>query len=125
LKNNNWTSTKEALHEYKNKNLKPPDKKSIDENSIKELYDYSISCKLDKKVQEISIRDSGKGIQSRDLNKIFDPFFTTKKIGKGIGLGLSLCRQIIKDHKGKITCESKLNEGTLFKIILPIKDTPG
>lgn len=70
---------------------------------------------------EIIIKDNGKGIPEKIKSKIFDPFFTTKPVGKGTGLGLNICYNIIKNHNGKITVESKENEGTFFKIILPVK----
>ena len=53
-------------------------------------------------------------------SKVFDPFFTTKDVGKGTGLGLSVSYGIIEKHGGKIELNSKLNEGTSFKIILPL-----
>ncbi|MGF1532426.1 MAG: ATP-binding protein [Bernardetiaceae bacterium] len=68
----------------------------------------------------IEIQDSGKGIPQMLQNKIFDPFFTTKEVGKGTGLGLYISHGIIERHKGKITLQSKENEGTTFQIILPV-----
>jgi PAS domain S-box-containing protein len=65
----------------------------------------------------ISIADTGKGIPANDLKKIFDPFFTTRP--KGIGLGLSITYQIIKNHGGSIRVESKADKGTAFTITLP------
>jgi len=65
----------------------------------------------------ISISDTGKGIPAHDINKIFDPFFTTRP--KGIGLGLSITYQIIKNHGGSIKVESKVDRGTIFTITLP------
>ncbi|MEL6937951.1 MAG: ATP-binding protein [Cyanobacteria bacterium J06598_1] len=56
--------------------------------------------------------------------KIFDPFFTAKPIGKGTGLGLSIAHQVIvQEHSGEIICQSALNEGTTFKILIPIKQS--
>ena len=72
---------------------------------------------------EISIHDNGKGIDSRNTKKIFDPFFTTKEPGEGTGLGLSIAYNIVKDHYGNITVESKFNQGTWFNITLP-KSSP-
>ena len=65
----------------------------------------------------ISISDTGKGIPAHDINKIFDPFFTSRP--KGIGLGLSITYQIIKNHGGSIKVESKVDSGTTFTITLP------
>lgn len=68
----------------------------------------------------ISIADNGAGIPENILSKLFDPFFTTKPVGQGIGLGLSISYQIIVEkHKGKISCDSKLGEGTKFIIEIP------
>ncbi len=69
----------------------------------------------------IEIQDHGKGISSENLAKIFDPFFTTKPIGKGTGLGLFICYNIIQNHNGKIHIDSKINQGTTVRVILPIK----
>ncbi len=66
-----------------------------------------------------TVSDTGKGIVQQDMAKIFDPFFTTKPVGEGSGLGLSISHGIIKQHQGKIEVQSRLNEGTTFKVILP------
>ncbi|MBA4145655.1 MAG: ATP-binding protein [Cytophaga sp.] len=60
----------------------------------------------------ISVKDSGSGIDSEALEKIFIPFFSTKKTGSGIGLSLS--KQIMRQHEGSISVKSKLGEGTEF-----------
>jgi two-component system, NtrC family, sensor kinase len=69
---------------------------------------------------EVVIHDTGHGIPPENLNKIFMPFFTTKKIGKGTGLGLAIAYGIIKMHRGSIEVESKKEEGTLFRVKLPL-----
>lgn len=69
----------------------------------------------------IEILDSGCGIQKDNLDKITDPFYTTKDPGKGAGLGLSICYNIIKKHKGKLEFESEINKGTLSRIVLSLK----
>lgn len=66
---------------------------------------------------EISIKDSGAGIPEDIKSKIFLPFFTTKE--KGIGFGLALVQKIIVSHGGSIEVESKEDEGSVFRIILP------
>lgn len=63
---------------------------------------------------EMTIRDTGSGINDEHMKNIFKPFFTTKK--KGAGLGLSVCRRIIKRHGGRIDLESTPGEGTAFFI---------
>jgi two-component system NtrC family sensor kinase len=70
----------------------------------------------------IEIEDSGAGISDEIVGRIFDPFFTTKEVGKGTGQGLSLVRRIIVDkHKGQLSVDSTLGQGTTFRIELPIK----
>ena len=66
----------------------------------------------------LSIRDSGIGIPSEDMNKLFDPFFSTKE--GGVGLGLSIAHRIIDQHHGKIEVESAPGKGTLLTVWLPI-----
>jgi len=60
----------------------------------------------------IKLADNGSGMSEEVLDKIFVPFFSTRKNGSGIGL--SLCKQIMRVHKGNITVQSKENEGTAF-----------
>jgi two-component system NtrC family sensor kinase len=68
----------------------------------------------------IHIQDTGVGIPEEIRDKIFEAFFTTKQKVKGVGLGLSVCYGIIKDHGGEIKVDSEVNEGTTFTIRLPI-----
>jgi len=67
---------------------------------------------------QITISDTGKGIAQKDIEHIFDPFYTTKE--GGTGLGMSIVYGIINEHKGTIEVESKENEGTIFRIKLPL-----
>ena len=60
----------------------------------------------------ISVKDNGQGIDADALEKIFIPFFSTKKNGSGIGLSLS--KQIMRKHEGRISVKSKLGDGTEF-----------
>ena len=65
------------------------------------------------------ISDTGTGIPEELMEKIFEPFYTTKEVGKGTGLGLSTVYGTIKQTGGYIFPESKMGEGTIFKIYLP------
>lgn len=67
----------------------------------------------------IEIKDNGCGIDDKIINKIFDPFYTTKKVGQGTGLGLWITKSIVEKNKGSISVQSKINEGTEFKISFP------
>ena len=71
---------------------------------------------------KIIFRDTGKGINKKNISNIFDPYFTTKNIGtkKGEGLGLAIAHSIILNHNGLIDVESKTGEGTTFYIYLPL-----
>jgi len=72
----------------------------------------------------IEVKDSGVGIAPSDINRVFDPYFTTKHkstMHKGTGLGLFIAYQHIQDHRGTIEVKSRLNEGTVFLITIPMK----
>ncbi|HET7698522.1 MAG TPA: ATP-binding protein [Vicinamibacterales bacterium] len=70
---------------------------------------------------EIFIADTGHGIPEENLRRIFDPFFTTREVGEGTGLGLSICYGIVRDHGGQISVESRVGQGTTFKVLLPAR----
>jgi hypothetical protein len=69
----------------------------------------------------ISFTDNGIGMSEDVLNRIYEPFYTTKPVGAGTGLGMSIVYKTIELHKGKITIDSKLNQGTTIKIEIPNK----
>lgn len=73
----------------------------------------------DKGGVELIVEDSGCGIPAELHDKLFEPFFTTKPVGKGIGVGLSTCYSIVKNHDGEITVTSEKGQGTFFKVFLP------
>ena len=67
---------------------------------------------------EVSFEDTGQGIAPEDMGKIFQPLFSTK--AKGIGFGLSICRQIVEKHGGEIEVESEEGKGARFVVKLPV-----
>jgi len=72
----------------------------------------------------VAINDNGSGISPEHINHLFEPFFTTRPVGEGIGLGLSVSQKIIQNHHGKIEVDSTVDQGTTFKVILPIHVQP-
>lgn len=72
----------------------------------------------------ITIQDEGHGIDAAHLEKIFEPFFTTKTDGTGSGLGLSIVRNIVASHGGKIRAYAHPEKGTVFELDLPVAASP-
>ncbi|RZK69343.1 MAG: PAS domain S-box protein, partial [Pedobacter sp.] len=71
---------------------------------------------------KVSVRDFGLGINPEDLNKVFDRFYRGSEVQKkfpGMGIGLYVCDQIIKNHQGTLWVESEKNEGSVFSFTLP------
>lgn len=81
------------------------------------------------RLAELSVSDTGVGIAPPDLRRIFEPFFTTKKgpddSGQGgTGLGLSVCRDIVEAHRGRLRAESRPGQGSTFTLRLPTCAAP-
>jgi signal transduction histidine kinase len=68
----------------------------------------------------VSLSDTGGGIPQDQLNRLFKPFYTTKK--KGSGLGLMIVQRIVRAHGGRIEIDSRLGQGTTFRIALPMRE---
>lgn len=90
-------------------------------HAIDKHGDITIRTGTEREHVWIEIADTGKGIPPEIIGKIFDPFFTTKPVGQGTGLGLSLSYSIMQRHHGCITAQSKVGQGTTFRIELPIQ----
>jgi PAS domain S-box-containing protein len=71
---------------------------------------------------ELMFRDTGHGMDRETLERIFEPFYTTKAVGSGVGLGLAIVYGIVQSHHGLILCESNRDEGTTFRIYLPVQE---
>jgi signal transduction histidine kinase len=72
---------------------------------------------------ELTVRDSGSGIEPAALARIFEPFFTTK--ASGMGMGLSVSRTIVEAHGGRLWAENGEEGGAMFRILLPSTETAG
>lgn len=79
----------------------------------------SINLYKDAGHVKVEIKDNGVGIASDKLSKIFDPFFTTKDVGKGLGLGLSICQSIVEKYEGRMFVKSDMGKGTIFELRIP------
>ncbi|MFP3867036.1 MAG: two-component system sensor histidine kinase NtrB [Desulfobacteraceae bacterium] len=80
----------------------------------------TVAIRVEEPYLEIAITDTGEGIPPEALENIFNPYYTTK--AKGSGLGLSICRNIIKAHKGDILVHSTPGKGSTFTILLPLEE---
>lgn len=103
--------------------------RNIVENALKFSRDQTqpVEITLEKKdgFHEITVRDFGVGMNVEHRSRIFEPFYRAdlsrvRETG-GFGLGLPLAQAIILAHQGEITCETKLNHGSVFKIRLPMR----
>jgi PAS domain S-box-containing protein len=81
----------------------------------------TLSVSISRMDREIVLRvaDTGQGIPREYITNIFDPFFTTSPVGKGSGLGLSICYSVVKQHFGTIEVQSSEEKGTVFTVRLP------
>lgn len=84
--------------------------------------DLEIGCRTEGKQATISIKDTGCGMTPQQLSRLGEPYFSTKA-EKGTGLGMMVVYKIIDEMNGRIEVKSKLEQGTIFKIDLPLYDT--
>lgn len=82
----------------------------------------TFDCYKDDCYVYIDFKDTGEGIESHNIEHIFNPFFTTKKAGKGTGLGLYIVYNELQKINGEITVNSKVGQGTEFKLKFKLKD---
>jgi two-component system NtrC family sensor kinase len=113
---NLFTNARDAMDRF--------EKKGYDGCKPSQEWEKALSISLKKSEDgssvSIVVSDTGHGIRPRDMDHIFEPFFTTKDVGDGTGLGLSISLGIIQQHHGSIKVDSKIGEGTTFKIEFPV-----
>jgi signal transduction histidine kinase len=90
--------------------------------AMKEGGEITLSAHLQGRFVSLKVADTGTGIPPGILSNIFNPFFTTKS--EGFGLGLAISRNYIYDHGGNISVQSRVGEGTVFDILLPLPSVP-
>ena len=93
----------------------------LDRVNIDEALCSSCHLPIEGEYAEIAIIDTGSGITKELQDRIFEPFMTTKDKSKGSGMGLSIVHGIVHDHDGHILLDSEPGEGTIFRILLPIR----
>jgi signal transduction histidine kinase len=81
----------------------------------------TIAIKAVQEHIEIGFIDSGSGL--KEPRRVFEPFYTTKPVGKGVGLGLSTCYGIVRQHGGEIDCQNRPEGGAVFRLMLPASVT--
>jgi signal transduction histidine kinase len=74
---------------------------------------------------EVTVIDNGTGMSEEVKRKAIEPFFTTKEPGKGAGLGLAICDEIIRSHHGKLSVESLEGKGSMIRVQLPAFSSEG
>ncbi|CAB1369337.1 sensor histidine kinase [Denitratisoma oestradiolicum] len=69
---------------------------------------------------EIIVSDNGVGMSTEQIQRMFDPFYTTREVGSGTGLGLTVARDVVEAHHGRISVDSRIGTGTTVTIFLPL-----
>jgi signal transduction histidine kinase len=81
----------------------------------------TVRSRVDRGAVEVSVADDGPGVPEADRARLFEPFFTTKEVGKGTGLGLATCYQIVERHGGTIALDAEHRPGARFVVRLPVR----
>ncbi|OWV78296.1 ATPase [Rhizobium sp. R635] len=115
-----------------------PDRLTFDRSAMEQVFtnlisnavkysphagDIHIRARTDEKMVEISVADSGIGIDAEDLPKLFQPYFRARSATgiAGTGIGLNVVKQVVELHGGRVEVRSELGKGTVFTILLPIE----
>jgi CheY-like chemotaxis protein/anti-sigma regulatory factor (Ser/Thr protein kinase) len=91
----------------------------------KEIGEIWISTRTEGAWVVVEIADNGPGVPEDDRERIFEPFVTTKDMGEGTGLGLFVCRNIVRAFSGKLTVNDRPGGGAVFRVDLPVAPASG
>lgn len=89
-----------------------------------DLREIIVTVRTETDRAQIAVRDNGAGVPETIMARIFDPFFSTKGIGRGLGLGLSICYNIVKDFNGELTVRNSADGGAEFSVWLDLCPDP-
>lgn len=93
-------------------------------HAIKTEGTVTITTRATAEEVVLTVADTGIGIEPEHVPRLFEPFFTTKEAGKGTGLGLYVCQDIVARHGGRFGVESVLGQGTTMTVYLPLAGIP-
>ena len=91
---------------------------AVDAMEESQVGSLTIMLKANQESVEIEFADTGPGL--KDPRRVFEPFYTTKPVGKGVGLGLSTCYGIIRQHGGEIDCRNRPEGGAVVRLLIPV-----
>jgi signal transduction histidine kinase len=94
----------------------------LDTVAGEKVHEINNVLSADRRYLQLTVRDTGIGMDEETKDRIFDPFFTTKGVGEGTGLGLFVVQSIIDKYEGAITVDSEIGVGSVFKVYLPLID---
>ncbi|HUU39745.1 MAG TPA: HAMP domain-containing sensor histidine kinase, partial [Desulfatiglandales bacterium] len=106
-------------------NLLVNSSKALNKIPSKRFPEIRISTGKENGRLKVKVWDNGVGVKQEDIPRVFEPFFTSRDVGEGIGLGLSICHTIVKNHGGTITLKSTEGEWTEVAFDLPVADQEG
>lgn len=91
-------------------------------DAVDEKGEITLETFIEDRRVGLRVSDTGCGIPKESKDMLFEPFFTTKQLGKGIGIGLSTCYNIVREHDGEIIVESEVDKGSSFTVLFPISE---
>ncbi len=91
-------------------------------DAVEEKGDITVQSFIEDDHVGIKVCDSGCGIPIENRDMLFEPFFTTKQVGRGIGIGLSTCYNIVREHHGEIIVDSEVGKGSCFTVRFPTSE---